>query len=140
MSGGGVDRRQEMENDPMGTHGSERELTGPRRRWLAMAVAAATGMLAVGALSPPALAASGDVTGFEVTTTTDQAGGHPDLGMTFELEDPGQPKSARNVIVNTPEGLFGNPNAIPQCNSEDFGFQRCSTASQEGVITVYANY
>ena len=84
--------------------------------------------------------ASQEINGFEVTTTSTQAGGHPDLGLSFELDSPGMPESARNVIVDAPEGVFGNPNAIPKCNSEDFAYQRCATAAQAGIVTVHANY
>ncbi len=44
------------------------------------------------------------------------------------------------MLVNTPEGIFGSPNAIPKCNSEEFAFQRCATGTQAGVLTVRANY
>jgi hypothetical protein len=97
------------------------------------------GVLAFLLLASPAFASQA-INGFEVTTTTTQAGGHPDLGLSFELDSPGQPESARNVLVNAPEGVFGNPNAIPKCNSEDFAFQRCATAAQAGIVTVHANY
>jgi hypothetical protein len=84
--------------------------------------------------------ASEPINGFSVTTSSTQSGGHPNLTMSFELESPGEPEAARNVIVNTPEGIFGNPNAIVRCSSEDFAFERCASASQAGIITVYANH
>jgi hypothetical protein len=85
-------------------------------------------------------AASQAITAFEVTTTTTQAGGHPDLGMSFALDAPGAPEAARSVSVNTPEGVFGNPKAITRCSSIDFAFTQCPSSSQAGFITVYANY
>jgi hypothetical protein len=125
-----------METTKMSKQGSDRSASGWLRGtvftvglvWIALAV-----------LASPA-SASQAINGFEVATSTTQAGGHPDLSLSFELDSPGEPESARNVIVNAPEGVFGNPNAIPKCNSEDFGFQSCATAAQEGVVTVYANY
>ena len=77
---------------------------------------------------------------FSVTSSDSQAGAHPDLGMHFSLESPGNPESARNVIVNTPEGIFGNPHAITQCTSVDFALEQCPSSSQAGLITVYANF
>jgi hypothetical protein len=84
--------------------------------------------------------ASEAINAFEVTTTSTQAGGHPDLMMTFELDSPGVPEAAQNVSVNTPEGVFGNPNALNRCSSTDFAFEQCPSSSQAGLITVYANY
>ena len=72
--------------------------------------------------------------------STNLAGGHPDLETSFELEEPGQPEAAQNVIFNAPEGVFGNPNAIAQCTSVQFALDECSPNSQAGLITVYANY
>ena len=49
------------------------------------------------------------------TSSTAQAGGHPDLETSFSLKSPGEPEAAKNVIFNAPQGLFGNTNAIAQC-------------------------
>jgi hypothetical protein len=87
----------------------------------------------------PASAAQG-IGAFDVTTTTTQAGGHPDLGASFELEAPGAPESAREVIFNIPDGIFGNPNAINQCTSVDFAFDQCPPSSQAGLVTLRANH
>ena len=54
-----------------------------------------------------------------------QAGGHPDLTTSFTLGSPGEPEAARNVIFRAPEGIFGNPNAVPECTSADFALDRC---------------
>ncbi|MBS1885805.1 MAG: hypothetical protein JSU06_01310 [Actinobacteria bacterium] len=77
---------------------------------------------------------------FETTTSTTQAGGHPDLTASFSLENPGKPEAAQNVTVETPQGLFGNPNAIPQCTSVAFATEECPPTSQAGLITVHALY
>ena len=44
------------------------------------------------------------------------------------------------MIFDAPEGVFGNPNAIAQCESSQFALEECSPNSQAGLITVYANY
>ena len=87
----------------------------------------------------PALASEG-IASFSVSTSNTQAGGHPNLSTSFTLENPGSPEAAKNVVFNAPEGLFGNPNAVPACTSSDFALTRCSPDAQVGLITVYANY
>jgi hypothetical protein len=77
---------------------------------------------------------------FETTTSTTQAGAHPDLHTTFSLNSPGVPEAAENVSVETPPGIFGNPNAVEQCTQVVFAQQECPPTSQVGLITVYANY
>ena len=79
-------------------------------------------------------------TSFTTTSSTTQAGGHPDLRRSFTLDNPGDPEAAKNVIFNAPEGLFGNPNAITRCTPADFALDQCPPDSQVGLITVHANY
>ena len=90
-------------------------------------------------LAAPAFATQ-PIDSFEVFTSTTQAGGHPDLETRLTLRSPGEPEAAENVIVNLPEGLFGNPHAIPTCKSADFALAACPISSQAGVITIRANY
>ena len=45
---------------------------------------------------------------------------HPDLETNVTIQDAGAPESVRNAVVNLPEGMFGNPNALPKCTSADF--------------------
>ncbi len=106
------------------------------RLCLVLAVALALAL----ALAAPAALASEGISFFNTTTSTTQAGGHPDLSTEFELEEPGISESAQNVIFNAPQGVFGNPNAITQCTSLDFALEQCPSSSQAGLITVHANY
>jgi hypothetical protein len=80
------------------------------------------------------------ISSFGVTTSSTAAGGHPDLSASFTLAEPGEPEAAESVAVNLPEGVFGNPNAIPTCNVADFVLFRCPASSQAGTVTVWANY
>ncbi len=123
----------------MRTQPTEVAIAATLRNRVTAAIVAACCLLAMGVLAAPA-SASQTITAFQVTTTTTQAGGHPDLGMSFELAAPGAPEAARSVSVNTPEGVFGNPRAISRCSSIDFAFTQCPSSSQAGIITVYANY
>ena len=77
---------------------------------------------------------------FSVTSSSAQAGGHPDLSTSFTLADPGEPEAASDVIVNLPEGMFGNPNAVQRCTASDFALEQCPSNSQVGLITIRANY
>ncbi len=87
----------------------------------------------------PAQASLG-IESFKTTSSTDQAGAHPDLTTSFTLEEAGVREAARNVAFNAPEGLFGNPNVLLECSSLDFALTQCSPDSQAGLVTVYANY
>jgi hypothetical protein len=87
----------------------------------------------------PAMAAQG-IESFEMTTSTSQAGAHPDLRAKFSLESPGTPEAAREVEVRTPEGIFGNPGAIFRCSPAKFALNECSPATQAGIVTVRALY
>jgi len=80
------------------------------------------------------------VTATGVVISTPQAGGHPDLETSFELEMPGEPEAAQNVIFNSPTGVFGNPRAITQCAPADFALDQCPPDAQAGLITIRANY
>jgi hypothetical protein len=95
--------------------------------------------LLAGVLAAPA-SATESISSFGVETTETQAGGHPDLSANFSLAEPGEPEAAENVSVNLPEGVFGNPNAIPTCSVSDFALFQCPMTSQAGVVTVSANY
>jgi hypothetical protein len=107
--------------------------------WATVALAAALSLLAATVFAGKASASQG-IESFEVFTSSTEAGGHPDLQTRFRLENPGQPEAAQNVIVNLPEGLFGNPHAISTCSSADLALATCPISSQGGVITVRANY
>jgi hypothetical protein len=96
-------------------------------------------ILAMTLFASPASATVG-IESFTTSGTDTQAGGHPDLSTSFTLEDPGAPEAARNVIFDAPEGVFGNPEAIPRCTSVDFALQQCFPSSQAGLITIRADY
>ncbi len=109
-------------------------------RWIRRAILAGlAGILAVAAFAASAQA-NLKIEEFTVSTSTTVTGGHPDLSTSFSLEDAGVEESARTVTFNAPEGLFGNPNAIPRCTSSDFALEQCPSNSQAGLATIRANY
>jgi hypothetical protein len=114
------------------------------RRALGAALAAALTLAASAALAAPAQASEA-IDSFESSISTEQpgvlaeqAGGHPNLHTSFALHNPGAPEAASDVIVNLPQGMFGNPNAITRCGSADFALTQCPTASQAGIVTIHA--
>jgi hypothetical protein len=97
-------------------------------------------MAAALALSATPANASQAINAFSITPSTTQAGGHPDIGVSFELASPGAPESAKDVAINTPEGVFGNPSATTRCSAVDFALDSCPSSSQVGLITLRANF
>jgi uncharacterized repeat protein (TIGR01451 family) len=43
--------------------------------------------------------------------------------------------SARNIAVDVPPGLIGDPNAVPQCTRRQLDTEKCPDASQIGIAT-----
>jgi hypothetical protein len=94
-------------------------------------------------LASPAWAAFGVQPGsYSVTTTTQQAGAHPDLTIAFDLNLQGTPpdtlpdENVSMVNVTLPPGLLGDPQAAPRCTSDFLASQAfCPSDSQVGVIT-----
>ena len=91
---------------------------------------------------------------FQVSQSTTQAGAHPDVTIRFEytsrlelhpLLDPDDPSTApmprpletpRNIAVDLPPGLIGDPSAAARCTAVQFARSACPPASQVGVATV----
>jgi hypothetical protein len=89
---------------------------------------------------------------FQVTQSTTQAGGHPDLNIRFEyttrlerhpLLDPDTSdpmprplETPRNVVVDLPPGLIGDPSAAARCTAVQFANSSCPPESQVGEATV----
>jgi hypothetical protein len=101
---------------------------------LAVFIAAVSGACA----APGAAAAeSFGVGAFSSQMSETQAGGHPDLttSITLNNEALGNPiQQLKDVEVELPPGLGGNPQAIPQCSSRQLETLKCPPDSQIGVI------
>ena len=95
------------------------------------------------AVAAPA-SANTPVNTFVAAPTTTQAGGHPDLGITFSLsnrdiqnsENPCACEDAKDVTVHLPAGFIGNPHATPRCSIADFSADSCPIDSQVGIARV----
>jgi hypothetical protein len=85
--------------------------------------------------------ATADVLATPYGGTTDKTpGGHGDLtvGATFTYTES---DDLKRVVVDTPAGGVGNPNAIPfadRCTKEQFESATCGPASQIGVVSLDA--
>jgi len=128
----------------MSTFGHTRALLVGIASVLALAIAAA-----------PAHAAFSDY-GFasaSASESSSQAGAHPDVSLTFELKtdpasetDPTGLKEpyarTKDLTVELPPGLIGNPNSIPKCSTAQFvtftlGGPGCPQDSQVGVTFLH---
>jgi hypothetical protein len=77
---------------------------------------------------------------FETTTSSSEAGAHPDLHTHFKLGSDGAPEVAKNIAFDAPRGLFGNPRVLTQCTALDFSLQQCPPNAQVGYIVIHADY
>jgi len=77
--------------------------------------------------------------------STSQAGGHPDVAISFAVGNRVQNPSPcacndpKNVSVHLPTGLIGNPHATPQCTIAAFASEECPTDSQIGVAEIHVS-
>lgn len=98
-------------------------------------------LASVAAVTAPSVAVAGEeISEFSVGSSTTDVGAHPDLTARLRLAAPGQPEVARNVSVDLPTGVFGNPGAIAKCQAADFVVNHCPSGSQAGLVSVIANY
>jgi hypothetical protein len=126
------------------------------------ALTAATLCLTVGAVAAPGASASlkFESLGVNITETpkqlnpfeyaksgpaTRQAGAHPDFSFRFDLP-PGPPEAPRDIDLDLPAGLVGNPTPFDTCTPGELAGipangngAECSLASQVGVVDLRAS-
>ena len=74
---------------------------------------------------------------FTASATSTQAGAHADFTTGFLLNQDalGNPvDQLKDVTVNLPSGVVGNPQAIPKCSDQDFQNFDCPNDAQVGVL------
>ena len=101
------------------------------------------GAVGLAALVPATAMAEvhGEITSFATTTSSTQAGGHPNirLEMKFKPFDFGEgTHDPRQITTHLPAGMIGNPHAIPICSLVAFSAEECPPSSQVGIAGVYA--
>jgi hypothetical protein len=113
-------------------------------------VAAALGLLllilgALGLGANEAKAAEG-IKSFTMSTTSTQAGGHPDVIFTYRFKNRSEPPQAdchcddpRLIITDSPAGFIANPHAYPKCQLDAFALGECAEESQVGVFTSFGS-
>jgi hypothetical protein len=121
-------------------------------RWFVLVVL----LLATGTVFVPVARAAPEDFGFDsigASVSTSAAGAHPDLTTSFTVKgDASQPDSngfpkpyqvMRDLTINLPPGLIGNPEAFPRCTVEQLttpgpflAIGTCPTDSQVGVTVL----
>jgi hypothetical protein len=115
------------------------------------ALVAALILIALSAVAAPARADYSDyaIASASAALSSTRAGAHTDLTTSFTIAtDPASATDShgykapyartKDLIVNLPPGLIGNPNSIPQCTAAQFSTAfsggGCPNASQVGVV------
>ncbi len=114
-----------------------------RRRLLTSLLIAVGAALAVWAFATPLARADSPIYDFDVSTTSTQAGGHPDIRTlvwmgnrnTQQIPAPScDCQDPKDITVEMPTGIIGNPNAVPRCSAADFANLVCPPEAQVGVV------
>ncbi len=80
------------------------------------------------------------IASFAVTPTSPQAGAHADLTTAIMLntDASGEPvDQLKDVAINLPPGVVGNPQATPKCTPSEFEAFGCQPAAQVGIFKIY---
>jgi hypothetical protein len=94
-------------------------------------------------LSAPALANT-PIESYSVLPSTTQAGGHPDVEISFGVknrilqasQNPCDCEDAKDTTIHFPAGFIGNPHATPQCSNAEFATNTCPIDSQIGIVSI----
>lgn len=105
-------------------------------------ITALAGIVCLALLATTAQAATSITASPYGGTTDTRTGGHGDLttGVTFDYNG-STSQSVEKILIDTPAGGVGNPNAVPwadRCTKEQFESSTCDAASQIGVVTISA--
>ena len=89
--------------------------------------------LAVLLFAAPAAQADITISNLSAKPASVKAGANSDFTLSFEL---GGSETIRDLTLNLPAGLIGNPNNAAQCKQADFENDSCPAASKVGTQTV----
>jgi hypothetical protein len=105
-------------------------------------LAAVAALMASAVTAGPASADFGFET-FTATTTTTQAGAHPDSTVDFRFNShfdannkPTPDGHVKDVVTSLPAGMIGNPQAVPSCAPALLNQNACPAKTQIGQATV----
>lgn len=109
------------------------------RRTGYMLLLASLACLGLGALAGSAGAAPG-VESSSLSLSSNQAGSHADLTASLSLKEPGEPETAKDLVVGLPPGYFLFPDLFPHCVASLWAEGECPVDSQVGLVTVRGNF
>jgi hypothetical protein len=89
--------------------------------------------LALLALPAPALAGV-ELSGFTVTPSTTQAGGHPDVTIVQQMSYTSGSDDVKDSFVRLAPGLLGNPHSAAMCSEQQFRADGCSKDTVVGSV------
>ena len=78
-----------------------------------------------------------DVTSFSLDPSTKQAAGHPDVTVSISF-DTQFGEDVRDLTLDFPPGLIGNPETKSKCSASQFQRDNCSSSSSVGSTVVIA--
>jgi hypothetical protein len=119
-----------------------------RFRPVAVATAIALALLVVIAAAAPRASAESPIYQFEVSPSTIKAGAHPNVhtliwvGNRFTQHVPAPScdcQDAKDMKVELPTGVIGDPHAAPTCTAADFANLVCAPESQIGSAVISVN-
>src|SRR3954453_15466232 len=84
-------------------------------------------------LAPAAASADITVSNVQAKPADTKAGANSDFTMSFDL---GGSETIRDLDVNLPPGLLGNPNNAAKCTQAQFDSDSCPAESKVGTQTV----
>lgn len=108
------------------------------RIYLALAAFAAALML-FGALGATNASAAFKATGWSMSPSTTQAGGHPALTLSATLDAAAGDANGddlRDLQIELPAGMLFNPQAVTPCTTASFNSDKCPATAQIGQISV----
>ncbi len=100
----------------------------------------ASGSIALFLACAPTSLASTTIESFAATASTTQAGGNPDLDVSFSLDSASNAEIAKDATYNAPPGYWLVPSAVTHCLAANLALDECSSTSQVGLITVRARH
>ena len=119
-----------------------------RARLAAVLAALALGAILAAVFAAPRADAKSPIYGFEVVPSTAKAGAHPNIhtlvwmGNRFTQHIPAPScdcQDARDISIEMPTGVVGDPHAAPKCSAADFANLVCAPESQIGSAVISIN-
>ncbi len=99
------------------------------------------GFVGIGVLvalaAAPAGAGAFGISSFSFDPSTTKAAGHPDVKVSIGFRT-GFGEDARDLTLDFPPGLIGNPETKVKCSQADFSRDNCTTKSKVGTATAIA--